>query len=204
MNYVQVYIEHNSLSLNQTFTYQTEQDVSVGCRVKVPFGHQTLIGFVDSISNQCDLDTVKSVLEVLDPKPLLNVELLDLASWMSDYYVTSKISCLKTMLPPALKPSSSHTHVIYEQWAMKGNGSGSLTPKQTTFLASISFPCKLSQLRKQSRTMTQRLIDQGYIAIEQRPKGMSMTASLHENHSFTLTSEQKQAVLTISKRRTTS
>lgn len=199
MNYVQVYIEHNSLSLNQTFTYQTEQDVSVGCRVKVPFGHQTLIGFVDSISNQCDLDTVKSVLEVLDPKPLLNVELLDLASWMSDYYVTSKISCLKTMLPPALKPSSSHTHVIYEQWAMKGNGSGSLTPKQTTFLASISFPCKLSQLRKQSRTMTQRLIDQGYIAIEQRPKGMSMTASLHENHSFTLTSEQKQAVLIISK-----
>ena len=177
MNYVQVYIEHNSLSLNQTFTYQTEQDVSVGCRVKVPFGHQTLIGFVDSISNQCDLDTVKSVLEVLDPKPLLNVELLDLASWMSDYYVTSKISCLKTMLPPALKPSSSHTHVIYEQWAMKGNGSGSLTPKQTTFLASISFPCKLSQLRKQSRTMTQRLIDQGYIAIEHRPKGMSMPAS---------------------------
>lgn len=197
MNYVSVYVEHSSLSLNQTFTYQTEYPVFVGCRVKVPFGHQTLVGFVESIQSTCSLESVKSVIEVLDPTPILNTELLELASWMSSFYVTSKISCLKTMLPPALKPSSSHASIVYEDWAIKGNGEGKLTVKQSTFLSSISFPCKVSLLRKQSRSITNTLISLGYITIEKRSKGMNYDVLDKKTKTFTLTEEQKNAITTI-------
>ena len=94
MSYINVYIEHNSLALNTTFTYACDQKVEVGCRVRVPFGAQDLIGFVESVDVLPKVKNIKSVLEVLDTKPLLNEELMTLAHTISQNYVCSVISVL--------------------------------------------------------------------------------------------------------------
>ena len=66
MSYIDVYIEHNSIQLNTTFTYVCKEPISVGCRVRVPFGALDLIGFVAAIDVQPRISTVKEVLEVID------------------------------------------------------------------------------------------------------------------------------------------
>ena len=149
MVYVDVYIEYNALQLNQTFTYHCQYPVSCGCRVKVPFSSRTLIGYVQSIHSSCDLESVKDVLEVLDTKPILNEELMNLADWMSTYYVSSKMSCLKTMVPPALKPSHKHAKIVTLDW-LETTGLAPKTKRQEAFLAANTFPILASELRKQS------------------------------------------------------
>lgn len=148
MVYIDVYIEYNALSLNQTFTYRCLENVQIGCRVKVPFGKQIVVGYVQAIHSESKLDSIKDVIEVIDSKPLLNPELDDLADWMSSYYVASKISCLKTMLPPAMRPSHTHSKIIYEDWVELNSDVSNMTKKQREFIASNTFPCKASVLRK--------------------------------------------------------
>ena len=113
---INVYIEYNRL--RNTFTYSCEQDVEVGCRVRVEFNNRTLVGFVEEIEVESDFKNIKPIIEVIDEKPLLNCELKLLADYMADFYASSKVTCYKTMLPPALRPSSKHSKIIYEDYAV--------------------------------------------------------------------------------------
>ncbi len=198
MNYVGVYVEHASLSLNQMFTYQTEENVQPGCRVRVPFGHQTLVGFVGNIQDKPEFDRIKSIIEVIDQQPILNQEQLELADWMSKFYVCSKISCYKSMLPPALKPSSSHASIIYEDWAIKSIGTQPLTVKQQEVYETTTFPLKASIFRKEAKSIAKVLIDKGYVVLEKREKEIDIDTQQYEDTSFSLTQQQKDAIHSIS------
>ena len=46
--------------------------------------------------------TVKDVLSVPDPEPVVSAEMMDLCRWMSEYYVTPLGICLRSALPAAL------------------------------------------------------------------------------------------------------
>lgn len=198
MNYVGVYVEHSSLSLNQTFTYATREDVRPGCRVRVPFGSQTLVGFVNKNEPKPDLDNIKEIQEVIDQEPILNEELLDLAQKMSDFYVCSRISCYKAMLPPALKPSSTRATIVQEQWVIKGDTSVSLTKRQQEVLDSTTFPVKASVFRKQAKSIAKTLIDKGVVRLESRDKVIDLLQENKEDTDFALTDEQTNAIELIS------
>jgi primosomal protein N' (replication factor Y) len=75
-----------------------------GCRVKVPFGRKKLIGVVVGLlpleERSRDL---RDVLEVLDPLPRLNGELLEFTSWMADYYFAPWGLVLQAALPASLR-----------------------------------------------------------------------------------------------------
>ena len=50
MKLAEVYIEHSSLQLDQSFSYLCgHAEVRPGMRVSVPFAKQQLVGFVDSV-----------------------------------------------------------------------------------------------------------------------------------------------------------
>ncbi len=200
MSYINVYIEHNSLALNTTFTYACDQNVEVGCRVKVPFGAQDLIGFVESIDVEPKVKRIKSVLEVIDSTPLLNKELMDLAHTISKNYVCSVISVLKTMLPPALRPSSVEHKIIYEDWAVLKDETISLTPKQKEAFMQIrdKLPMKASVLRKQI-SLSRPLFEKGVLSIEKRIKESVVPIEEVDDTSFVLTKEQQSAIECIEK-----
>ena len=200
MSYINVYIEHNSLALNTTFTYACDQKVEVGCRVRVPFGAQDLIGFVESVDVLPKVKNIKSVLEVLDTKPLLNEELMTLAHTISQNYVCSVISVLKTMLPPALRPSSIEHKIVYEDWAVLNDETVVLTPKQKEAFASIrdQLPMKASILRKKI-SLSRPLFEKGVLAIEKRVKESIVPIDEIEDTSFVLTDEQQAAIEAIEK-----
>lgn len=196
MKFINVLIEHTTLQLNQTFTYACTYDVQRGMRVKVPFAHQELIAIV----MECDVEYTKAnykyVIEVLDAEPLLNEEMFELANYISNTYVTSLMSCFKTMLPPALRPSSNHSLVQYEDWFVANASFEPLTPKQAEIWNQYkeNLPMKASLFRKLAKHHTKALLDKGYITIETREKSQTLVSVDSVSKPFDLTQEQSSAL----------
>ena len=189
---INVYIEYNRL--RNTFTYSCDQDVEVGCRVRVEFNNRTLVGFVEEIEVESDFKNIKPVIEVIDEKPLLNNELKLLANYMADFYASSKVTCYKTMLPPALRPSSKHSKIIYEDYAVLKEPNETLTSRQKEVLEMFNYPCKMSELRKVSPSITKVLLEKGYIGIEKRIKDSNTHVTSISDVQHELTIEQKDAI----------
>ncbi|WP_159542804.1 primosomal protein N' [Streptococcus halichoeri] len=78
--------------------------VAIGSRVHVPFGKgdRLLQGFVIAVHCTKVPSQLKSIVAVLDAKPVLNQEQLDLATEMRHKVFSYKISLLKAMLPNVL------------------------------------------------------------------------------------------------------
>ena len=139
MYLLECYIEHPVRSIDRTFTYRSEEPVLPGVRVKVPFHHRTVLGFVEqvnvteesieSLSKHFGYD-VLPVEEVLDQEPLLNGELAGLAHHMHEETLSTVISCYQAMLPGKIKPAGKDSKVVEETWVKLSDEEVSLTPKE--------------------------------------------------------------------------
>lgn len=94
------------LPIYRTFSYVLPEDTAFepqpGSRVLVPFGPRHLIGLiVDRRESGAD-PKLKSVIAVLDSRPLLNDKLLSLGRWIAWYYVAPLGEVFRIMLPPGL------------------------------------------------------------------------------------------------------
>jgi len=82
-----------------------QQVVQVGSVVRVSFSHQELDGIVVDITDQLpdvEPDKIKDIIGLVSDKPLFSQELLNLACWLSDYYVSPRVKVLQAMLPAGL------------------------------------------------------------------------------------------------------
>lgn len=104
--YIGVLVELSNKNIDKVFTYSVpsllQDKIKLGIRVVVPFGRQTLEGFVVSFVNDTSLDT-KDIIDVVDQDVILNEELLKLGEVMRDKTLSTLISCYQVMLPKALK-----------------------------------------------------------------------------------------------------
>ncbi len=75
-----------------------------GMRVYVPFsrGNRRAEGIVLSVSEKCDYSSVKSIISVLDEKPVLTSEQLDLAFWMRERFFCTVYEAVRAILPAGL------------------------------------------------------------------------------------------------------
>lgn len=105
---VGVLVELNNKNIDRIFDYRVpasfQEDIKVGVRVTVPFGHQTIEGFVLEIKESTEVETtLKEILAVVDVDIVLNEELLELGKTMQAMTLSTLISCYQVMLPKALK-----------------------------------------------------------------------------------------------------
>ena len=85
--------------------------IEKGQRVEVPFGRKNKLaqGFCVAVTNNVGSSTakrrfiLKTVRRVIDKEPLLDEQLLELAQWISDYYVCPLGQVLAAMVPAAVK-----------------------------------------------------------------------------------------------------
>ena len=117
--YALVLIEYSVKSLDKTFIYKIPDSllgiVTSGMKVKVPFGHQLVNGFVLSITKTCDEDyDIKEISDVVDSDIILNEELLALASYMQEKTLCTKIMSFQTMLPQSLKVKDNASFDKYD------------------------------------------------------------------------------------------
>src|SRR6266568_2147263 len=106
--------------LDRVFTYslavtdpaEGEEPVTpqIGCRVVVPFRNEKLIGVVTRVHDEAPPVEAKPLQKVLDAEPLLSPHLLELATWISQYYLAPLGEVLRTMLPLM---AEVRRHVLY-------------------------------------------------------------------------------------------
>ena len=103
-------VELEHVFIDKTFTYklskEQENNLKIGMRVLVPFGNQTLEGFVLRIyenNNLIEEEKLKSIISIVDTYPILNDELLKLGRFVSKTTLCSLMTSYQAMLPKALK-----------------------------------------------------------------------------------------------------
>ena len=118
--YAQVIVEYSLKKLDKTFIYhvssQMMKEIKVGMKVLVPFGHQNIYGFVLALQEklETEMDT-KDIKEIVDQELVLSKELLDIADFLCEETLCTKISALQTLLPSSFKAKTQkHNYNQYE------------------------------------------------------------------------------------------
>ena len=95
--------------LHNTFDYLCDQKVSIGARVKVPFGQKKVTAIVLSHKKKSDFDKLRSVEEILDQEAFLSKEILDFLFWSAHYYHHPLGEVLASALPKNLRQGKPAT-----------------------------------------------------------------------------------------------
>jgi len=93
-----------SLPFRKAFTYSVPKDLSaqvkVGVRVIAPFGKRTLTGFVTNKTKSTSIkEEIKSIVDILDERPIVDKEGFKFYRWLADYYLCSFGEALKLAVP---------------------------------------------------------------------------------------------------------
>ncbi|MCX7880153.1 MAG: primosomal protein N' [Ignavibacteria bacterium] len=95
-------------SIDSTFTYKFRnfsEGNFVGCRVLIPFASKKLTGVIvgeHKGSLGFPVDKLKSVIKLIDSKPIVTQKLIELCFWMANYYIAPIGDVFKTILPTKL------------------------------------------------------------------------------------------------------
>ncbi|MBC8206999.1 MAG: primosomal protein N' [Kiritimatiellales bacterium] len=99
------------LSLDREFDYLIPESlqaaVEIGSRVEVPFGKRSVTGFVVGLAEKSDFDELKPIGKVLGEKSLVTETVMELARWMSAYYLAPFETCVRSVLPAVVRNKAS-------------------------------------------------------------------------------------------------
>lgn len=107
--FAEVIVDVSAYPINRPFDYAVPSDlqplIESGCRVKVPFGNRSVLGFVTQIKSETDvpIEKQKSIHELLDIEPVFSEEMIKLSKWMKRETLCYEIDALQVMLPAALR-----------------------------------------------------------------------------------------------------
>jgi primosomal protein N' (replication factor Y) len=120
------------LPLRTTFTYSVPEALDEatvdGARVVVPFRNRAMLGVVLGRGDSPDGASLKNVTEIIDPLPALSPRLIELARWISNYYLAPIGETLRAMLPPSVEVEFDREWQISEAGRARLRELRSLTP----------------------------------------------------------------------------
>ena len=91
--------EGGSSPLSPTFHYAIppglQGQARVGQLVWVPFGPRRLQGLILALSDTSPVEETKDLYEIIDPQPFLSPVQIQLARWISNYYLAPLIDCVR-------------------------------------------------------------------------------------------------------------
>lgn len=118
MTYLEVIL---NLPINQGFTYsytppeneKEELKPQIGKRAEIMFGNRKTTGFIinilDKIPENCPVDAskIRNIKRIIDTEPLFDEDLIEMAKWISRYYLCSLGEAIFAMIPSGRKESFS-------------------------------------------------------------------------------------------------
>jgi primosomal protein N' (replication factor Y) len=137
--------------LSPTFHYaipsELQNQARVGQLVWVPFGTRRLQGLILALSDTSPVEETKDLYEIIDPQPVLSPTQIQLARWISDYYLAPLIDCVRLMLPPGIEQRAETVVELQANAPPRRN----LTRQQRVVLELLCrrSPQKLGQIGRQ-------------------------------------------------------
>ncbi|GBE27633.1 primosomal protein N' [bacterium BMS3Bbin03] len=108
------------IPVDHAFTYevpaQFETLLKTGSRVLAPFGRRRLTGFVVELTHKSDYSDIKEIEDILDEAPIFSAEMLQLARWIADYYLSSWGEVLAAALPKGINLESKRLIRLVGEW----------------------------------------------------------------------------------------
>lgn len=118
MRYAEVAVH---VPVNRTFTYHIPPalgpKIGPGSLVRVEFGVAMQPGVVVARHDSSDIPETKPILGLLDPKPVMLAEHIDLARWLSETCLAPIGACIWLMLPPGFTGKSDRRYRLKNQAA---------------------------------------------------------------------------------------
>lgn len=187
-------VELEHVFIDKTFTYKINKEqlslLKVGMRVVVPFGKQTLEGFVLKIYENKDVsleNKLKEIISIVDTYPILNEELLTLGKYISKTTLCSLMTSYQAMLPKALK----------------ANKKVNMTPKYDTYICinygmynnDIKFNAsqeKILELLKENKKVKKEVLNKISVSsVNTLLKKNILLEEKEENYRYNLINEEK-------------
>ena len=97
-----VLVNITAKKINKTFSYIIPESldfIDVGWRVIVPFGPRTMEGFVLEVGEREADQTLKPILDTWDDGPWFNENTMELAQWISQYYLCTLTDAMRLFIP---------------------------------------------------------------------------------------------------------
>lgn len=191
---VSVLVEIKSLN-EKTFTYSVPANLipkaKLGVRVSVPFGSRSLNGLIIGYEKNSEYET-KDILDVLDEKPILNEELIELGKMMSERYICSLMSCYQCMLPSALKFNKKDIKIKYEKYVEKINDLDNPSKGEVNILNLFNNSNLVKYSDIKNKEILKRLIDKNILRVVTKEK--YRYSSIYEKKDLNiLTAPQEKA-----------
>ena len=197
---VGVLVQLSSQNVDKIFDYlvprELENSIQIGIRVLVPFGRQTLEGFVLEIKDSSSIE-LKEVYSVVDQDIVLNDELLELGKVIQKDTLSTLISAYQVMLPRALKAKAGSTvhkkfHTFYR---LRQNDyvARSLSQKKILELFQDREEIPREELVSISSSSLSTLVEKGVLFSVQK-EDYRMKYEVNQDSKKTLTSLQQQVV----------
>ncbi|MBI4757522.1 MAG: hypothetical protein HY783_00705, partial [Chloroflexi bacterium] len=97
--------DRTSYPLSLTFHYSIPEgmEVQVGQLVWVPFGARFCQGIVVALSDRSPVQETRDIISTIDPQPVLTGYQVELARWISQYYLCPLLEALRAMLPSGIE-----------------------------------------------------------------------------------------------------
>ncbi|EWM54632.1 replication restart helicase PriA [Ruminococcus flavefaciens] len=152
-------VSGTAYSFDMLFSYAVPERLAAaaacGCRVLVPFGrgNKRRIGVVMKLSEGSSKG-LKSIVSLVDEKPVISGELLQLAFYLREQTFCTYFDAVKTMLPPAMSVSAKETFRLVKNFT----DISSLSEDAARFLETL---CCASDSASLNDIIGQHILDNG-------------------------------------------
>lgn len=202
--YAEVLVQYGSKSLDRVFTYKVPESlidkIKVGMKVSIPFGNQSINGFVLNLTNNTSLDNLKEIKDIISENYYLNDELIELGKYIKSKTLCSLITAYQTMMPSSLKVNKSKSdyskYDIYIKLIDDEEKINNYIESHSRAHAQIEI---INNLRNKillksefNSSIVKRLIEEG-IVLEEKCHKYRINPSDKKNNDVILNDEQEKA-----------
>ncbi len=91
--------------LNYEVSEKISSQIKVGCLVQIPLGRRRVLGVVFSLDSKetIDPEKLRFLGRLIQPEPVLSLDLIRLSKWICNYYSCSMESVLEAMIPAVVR-----------------------------------------------------------------------------------------------------